>query len=690
MTPPSDPSGLTRRERLEQMARKRAAPRVGSATPTPPARVAPRVAARVDSEPASSSAAPRVTAQAKVAAPARPARATARARTLPSPAKANRGAATPTPVKQDAPPVVRRTNRNPQRAIPPGVPTKPPLSQRAQRLADAEASPKSKGRATRADRLPPTRPVDAPQGTVTPIPDPPAGHRIVELQPLVPERAWVRILENETEHTFLYEVIEPPLGQDEREVVEFLRDTLVRTLDGRKGRDADWETVLVEAVRQAVKDHGIKMGEPSLRRIEYHLVRDFLGYNAIDVLMRDPQIEDISCDGPNIPIYLFHRKYESLKTNVAFSDEFELDSFVIRLAQRSRKHISVADPLLDATLPDGSRLQASLSREVTTRGSSFTIRKFRADPMTPPDLIRYGTMSAEMAGWFWFAMEMGASFLLAGGTASGKTTSLNAISQFIPPEKKIVSIEDTREINLSHENWIAGVTRSGFGGELRGGKQAGSIDMYKLLESALRQRPEYLLVGEVRGPEALTLFQAMATGHAVYSTMHADSVPSAVYRLENAPINVPRMMLQTLDIVAIQAQVRMGERMTRRIREVTEIVGFEPDTKELLTNTVFEWDNVSDEHRYLGKSYVLEQVMEGRNMTEEQVELEWRNRVEVLEWMGRSNIRKVTDVARVVSGYYRDSAKFLARMRAGANTPSGAAAAIDAVAPVDQDDKPVR
>jgi archaeal flagellar protein FlaI len=529
------------------------------------------------------------------------------------------------------------------------------------------------GRSTGPAKLPSTRAVRSEGEDVTPIPDPPAEHRVVELIPLVPERTWVRILENETEHTFLYEVIEPPLGQDEREVAEFLRDTLVRTLDGRKGRDADWETVLLQEVRTAVEDHGVRLAEVSLRRIEYHLVRDFLGYSTIDALMRDPQIEDISCDGPNIPIYLFHRKYESLKTNLAFTDEFDLDSFVIRLAQRSRKHISVADPLLDATLPDGSRLQASLSREVTTRGSSFTIRKFRADPMTPPDLIKYGTMSPEMAGWFWFVMEMGSSFLLAGGTASGKTTSLNAISQFIPPEKKIVSIEDTREINLSHDNWIAGVTRSGFGGEMRGGKQAGSIDMYKLLEAALRQRPEYLLVGEVRGPEALTLFQAMATGHAVYSTMHADSVPSAVYRLENPPINVPRMMLQTLDIVAIQAQVRIGERMTRRIREVTEIVGFEPETKELLTNTVFEWDNSADEHRYLGKSYILEQVMESRNLDEADVERQWRDRVEVLEWMMRNNVRKVAEVARVISGYYRNPERFMARIRSGVATASAAA-----------------
>jgi flagellar protein FlaI len=502
-------------------------------------------------------------------------------------------------------------------------------------------------------------------GDVVALPPVPDGFTQVELTPMVPGRAWVRMLYSEADHTYLYEIVEPQLSADEATILEFLRDTLVRTLDGRSAmRQADWAQVLTDAMRQAITDHSIRVSDAGARRLEYHLVRDFLGYGPIDVMMRDAMIEDISCDGPGIPIYLFHRKYESIKTTVMFRDEDELDSFVIRLAQRSRKHISVADPLLDATLPDGSRLQATLSREVTTRGSSFTVRKFRADPMTPPDLIRLGTLSAEMAAWFWFAMELGHSFILAGGTASGKTTSLNAISQFIPPEKKIVSIEDTREINLSHENWIAGVTRSGFGGEMKSGRQAGSIDMYKLLEAALRQRPEYLLVGEVRGPEALTLFQAMATGHAVYSTMHADSVASAVYRLENPPINVPRMMLQTLDIVAIQAQVRIGERMARRVREVTEVVGFDPETKELLTNTVFEWDSGADVHRYLGKSYVLEQVMESRHMSEDDVEREWRNRVQVLQWMMDSGVRHVADVARVFSRYYRDPGGLMERVRA--------------------------
>jgi flagellar protein FlaI len=563
----------------------------------------------------------------------------------------------PTPLQQTDP--TANAAHPPAPAAPQVLRPDPPKPKGRRGLLAAKARPPSHPASTPATAADSLLPVEA--EPVTAIPPVPPGHRLVEETCVVPDRAWARILYDEADHSLVYEVIEPVLSAEERAVAAYLRDTLERTLDGEAALGGDPAKVLTDAIRQAVAGTRLPLAETSARRIEYHLVRDFLGYGPVDVLMRDRMIEDISCDGPGIPLFLFHRKHESLPTRVAFQSEHDLDSFVIRLAQRSRKHISIADPLLDATLPDGSRLQATLSREVTTRGSSFTIRKFPADPMTPPDLIHLGTMSAELGAWFWFAMELGHSFILAGGTASGKTTSLNAIAQFIPPQKKVVSIEDTREINLSHPNWIAGVTRSGFGGETRAGKQAGTIDMYKLLEAALRQRPEYLLVGEVRGAEAVTLFQAMATGHAVYSTMHADSVQSAVYRLENPPISVPRMMLQTLDIVAIQGQVRIGDRMGRRIREVTEFAGFDPETRELMTNTVFEWDPLSG-HRYFGKSLVLERVMEARQMTEAELDAEWRNRTAVLRTLDEHGIRHVGEVARVIRRYYLDPAGVLASL----------------------------
>jgi archaeal flagellar protein FlaI len=486
----------------------------------------------------------------------------------------------------------------------------------------------------------------------------------VEFSTVQTDLAFIRISFERTRNRYLYEVIEPKLTPTEQEILSLIRDTLVRTLESRTRKDdQDAESYLIAAMEQAILDHSILIDEISKRRVRYYIVRDFIGYGPIDVLMRDPMIEDVSCDGPKIPIYLFHRSYESIKTNIVFPEETELDSFVIRLAQRCGKQISIADPLLDATLPDKSRLQASLSKEVTTRGSSFTIRKFRADPLTPTDLCRLGTMSPEMAAFFWFAMEEGASLIYAGGTASGKTSTLNAVSTFIPPQKKIVSIEDTREINLPHENWIAGLTRSGFGGEVVAGKVTGTIDMYKLLEAALRQRPEYLIVGEVRGPEAQTLFQAMATGHATYSTLHGDSVQSAVYRLENPPISVPRIMLQTLGGIAIQIQARVNYRLVRRIKECVEIVGIDPETKDLLTNTVFEWDNTNDTYTYLGKSVILERIMEKRNWNAEKIQSEWTNRTLILEWMMAKGIRKIDDVVNVISAYYSTPDELMRRVK---------------------------
>ncbi len=510
-------------------------------------------------------------------------------------------------------------------------------------------------KAARESELDPERPVTA----IPEITDPSIEE--VEFFTIEQNRSYVRILFDERTNQYLYEVIEPQLTDAEQGALEFLRETLVRTMDGRKDPDEDWEGYLVEAVDGAIVDHSMLVDHVSKQRLHHRIRREFLGYGPIDVLMKDPMIEDISCDGPDIPIYVFHRRYESIKTNVLWENEPELDSFVIKLAQRSGKHISIAEPMLDATLPDTSRLQATLAREVTTRGSSFTIRKFRSDPLTAPDLIRLGTINARIAAYLWMAMEDGAPMLLAGGTASGKTTTLNAICQFIPPAKKIVSIEDTREIHLIHENWIAGLTRAGFTGA---GKQGeGSIGMYQLLESALRQRPEYLLVGEVRGPEAQTLFQAMATGHATYSTLHGDSVMSAVYRLENPPIDIPRLMLQTLDCVAVQVQARVDDQLVRRLKELTEIVGIDSRTGDLLTNQVYRWDPRKDTFRYMGKSHVLERRMEKHNLTPEQVEAEWENRALLLDWMVDKGIRHIRDVSTVLTAYYARPEAVLDRVR---------------------------
>jgi flagellar protein FlaI len=505
---------------------------------------------------------------------------------------------------------------------------------------------------------------------VTPLAPLAPHERVVEVRPIRPPYSFVRVVLDEVKHAHRYEVLEPPLSAGEAKTFAFLKDAFLRTLDvdldalDRKGARA----YLADKLEGLLRRHRLDVPPLSRARLGYYLERDFLGYGPIDVLMQDGGIEDISCDGPGLPLFIFHRRFESVKTSISFEDDAALDGFVMQIVQRCGKHISVADPLVDATLPDGSRLQASLSREVTTRGSTFTIRKFRADPLTPTDLLIHGTMSPEMMAYFWLAVEHGASVLICGGTASGKTTSLNALSVFIPPQKKIVSIEDTREINLQHENWIPGVTRAGGagGGE---GKRVGAVDMFDLLKAALRQRPEYLLLGEVRGAEAYVLFQAMATGHTVLSTMHADSVAGAVHRLESKPIDVPRAMLASLDIVVIQGETRLGEKRVRRMKDLVELTGIDTRTGELLTNRVFSWDGTEGRFRSSGASFVLDEIAEERRLSEDTLRAEVARREKVLRLLQQRGLRDITSVSRIVAGYAIDPDATLAELEAGADAP---------------------
>jgi flagellar protein FlaI len=473
----------------------------------------------------------------------------------------------------------------------------------------------------------------------------------VELYPVNEPYSYIRISYNPDTHTYLYEVLEPEMSPGEEELLSEIKIRLTETLDVNLNEleKSGAKKYLKDKVYDILWNFQIKIDTLSFTKILYYIYREFMGYGKIDPIMHDSYLEDVSCDGPHTPIYVYHRKYESLETSTTFNNENELDTFVVRIAQMSGRHISIADPLLDATMPDGSRIQLTLGREVTTRGSSFTIRKFKESPLTPPDLIDYHTYSTSTIAYLWMAAENNKSLIFAGGTASGKTSSMNAISLFLPPETKIVTIEDTRELNLPHPNWIAGVTRDTFtGGE------TGSIDMYDLLRAALRQRPEYLLVGEVRGAEAYVLFQAMSTGHTTFSTMHADSVQSVVHRLENPPINVPRIMLQALDLIIIQVQVRIGEQRVRRSKSITEIVGVDPRTGELLTNEVFTWSASKDEFTYSGRSYVLESVMHSRGWDDVRIKEELKKRQEILEWARMKNVKHYEDVAKIVVTYYRE------------------------------------
>ena len=484
---------------------------------------------------------------------------------------------------------------------------------------------------------------------------PPEGWEVIDEYWIKEPYSKVVIIENEELYEQKYIVVEPDLTAYETEVLNELRNALRDILEEKDVEARLREAVLKDTVDYLIKDMKLDIDIKSYYKILYYLIRDFVHYGKITPLMFDKMLEDISCNGYNKPIFVFHRNYANIETNVIFEAE-ELDAFVITLAQRCGKHISIAEPMVDATMPDGSRIQMTLGREVTDHGSTFTIRKFRDVPITPIDLIAWGTFSSEQMAYLWLCIENKKNLIFAGGTASGKTTSTNAIALFIPKKAKIVTIEDTRELMLPHKNWIPAVTREAFQ------KGAKSIDMYDLLKAALRQRPEYIIVGEVRGREALTLFQAMSTGHTTYSTLHADSIEGVIHRLENPPINVPRPMIEALDIVSIQAQVFIGKKRARRNIEIAEIVGLDTETKAIRTTTVFKWDSVKDEHVMIGNSKVLEDIRIMRGWSRREMEEELMRRRAVLEFMVEHDIRDYREVANIIHAYQSKPEKVLEKM----------------------------
>jgi len=485
----------------------------------------------------------------------------------------------------------------------------------------------------------------------------------IDFYPIQEPFAYVEIIREKESLDKRYVLLEMQLSKDEEYLLKFINETL----DGFIFKTSDLELkgedkYLSEKVDLIIEDYMLNIDSLTKKKILYYLEKESIGLGKLEIIMKDPNIEDISCDGSGVFFFLYHRRYGSLKSNVQFNDEDELTAFVVKLAQKCGKHISISEPMLDATMPDGSRIQMTLSTEVTTKGSTFTIRKFSEDPFSPPDLIEFHTMSSEMVAYMWLAVENGINALIAGGTAAGKTSTLNALCLFIPRESKIVSIEETREINLPHPNWIPGVVRSGFG-EVVGNKVIGEIDLYDLMKAALRQRPEYILVGEIRGKEAYVLFQAMATGHTTYSTVHADSAQSLIHRLEGKPIEIPRIMLQTLDIVIIQVISRVKNKRARRCKQIIEIIDIDPTTKEILTNEVFRWDPIEDKFVYSGKSYILERIRAEKDISREGMISEIKNRTMLLDWMNKNNIREFKKVATLIAQYIDNPSEIIKKIR---------------------------
>jgi archaeal flagellar protein FlaI len=463
-----------------------------------------------------------------------------------------------------------------------------------------------------------------------------------------PLNIYAAVTKEEGREGYTYVVIEPTLSEAEKARLDSLKSLLVDTLDVDL-RSIDTpekaERYLSTKVRELSKKYGYKIPPSTMTKLLYYLNRDFIHLGKIEPLMRDKLIEDISCDGAGIPIYIWYRDYESIPTNIRFDTEDELDTFVSKLAYSAGKHVSLAEPIVDASLVDGSRLHLTYGKEITQKGSTFTIRKFRVDPLTIVDLIRSNTLSSDVAAYLWYLIEKKLALLIAGGTASGKTTSLNALSMFIAPGEKIVSVEDTPEINIPHENWIQSVTR--------GVGTAGEITMFDLIKASLRQRPDVLIVGEVRGEEAFTLFQSIATGHGGLATVHADSVEAVINRLTSEPMNIPRSLVgTTLDCIVMQLKIRLADKSVRRVVAVTEVVGHDPRTDEIVLNDAFKWDPVVDKFSFTGRSKLFDKITQKFGTRPEEIRIEIDGRKTFLDWLVAKNIRSHSEVSDQVKEFY--------------------------------------
>jgi len=348
------------------------------------------------------------------------------------------------------------------------------------------------------------------------------------------------------------------------------------------------------------------------------------------------------------------RKYENLETNLLFREDEELDNLMVKLVHMAGKHVSSAFPIVDASLPGKHRLAVCYRREVTPFGTTFTIRKFREDPYSIIDLINLGTLSEELAAYFWAILEHRASIMVLGGTAAGKTTALNALACLIKPGSKLLTIEETAELNLSHENWVSLISRRSYG---LGQNQAGEVSLFDLVKASMRHRPDYLIVGEVRGSEAYVLFQALATGHGGMCTMHAESVNSAVKRLTQKPMDIAPAYIPLMNVVGIIRRVHLpkaGEmKAYRRITSVDEIADYEKYGK------VFEWEPTEDVFgSSLSQSLLLSKLSKGLGVSQQDLIDEIERRKNVLSWMRRRNIRSYTDVSQTITEYYSRPKKF--------------------------------
>jgi flagellar protein FlaI len=483
--------------------------------------------------------------------------------------------------------------------------------------------------------------------TTTPIPN---NFVEVERYAITEPFAYVVIAKDPESGGYAYMVDELKLNEEEIQIYNTLLKTLQMELKVPRS-DVDSKAYFEASARNIVDKYRIAMGRMAniaWSKILYYIDRDMVGFGALNAFMSDPAIEDVSLDGLNRPLYVFHSKYESMPTNLIFTKEEDLDDLIVRLVHISGKHVSTAFPLVDATLPGRHRLMATYRKEVTPFGSTLTIRKFRTDPVTIVDMLKFGTLNTELAAYLWYMMESRLTTIVVGATAAGKTTLLNALASMLRPGIKIVTIEEVQEMNIAVDNWVPMISRPSYG---LSSERIGEVSLFDLVKASLRMRPEVLIVGEVRGEEAYVLFQAVSTGHGGLCTIHAEDVRSAIKRLTSKPMDVAPSYIPFLDLALVSRRVLLpgSDRMRfgRRIIAAEEVVDVDTQVR------VFEWNNAKDNFvSNLQESVKIKKLAEFRATTPQAIIDEIHRREVVLKWLVQRNLRHQVELQKVFTDYY--------------------------------------
>lgn len=463
----------------------------------------------------------------------------------------------------------------------------------------------------------------------------------------------VKIYREQSEPLLLYEVQVPRYRGEEKRLVDALLEIALNVLPEQAS------ALTAEEKRQQYFQKILEIidGTPELKvpvnAKEFYakaVVREMVGYGLIDDLTRDDELEEIMVIGKQKPVYVYHRKYEMMRSNVVFYEDADIRNLVDRIARAVNRRVDLQAPLLDARLPDGTRVNATIP-PISLDGTTITLRKFKKDPLTVIDLVRFGTISAEAAAFLWLASDgMGAfpaNVVISGGTASGKTTTLNMLCSFVPNNERIVSIEDTAELNLPLEHWIRLEVRP------PGLEGSGEVSMDDLVKNSVRMRPDRIIVGEIRAAEGYTMFAAMNTGHrGVMGTLHANSAKETLVRLTSPPINVPLSMLSSLNLILMQNRVHDRRKGTiRRITELAELVPSEELGMPSL-QILYQWDPVQDTLSSTGlSSFYLQLLSRYTGLTQDDLMREVRERTEVLDQLAKQGVRSLDAVSNVTQNY---------------------------------------